>query len=132
MSVQFELTIIKCNIRFPRKLLSRWSKYDYSVLASFNESLLPLKHCFNSLLMTDSIVARSLLENKRLVSSAKLCMIDFENAHCRSLMHGRNNKGPKVDPWGITQVIVLMIKETPWRETYSSRFFRKRLNQFLK
>ena len=24
-------------------------------------------------------------------------MIDFENAHCRSLIYRRNNKGPKVD-----------------------------------
>ena len=40
-------------------------------------------------------------------------MIDFENAHCRSLMSRRNNKGPKVDPRGTLQVIVLMLEETP-------------------
>ena len=29
--------------------------------------------------------------------SAKLYMIDFENAHCRSLIYRKNNKEPKVD-----------------------------------
>ena len=48
--------------------------------------------------MADSLVPSVLLENVRLVSSAKSSMIDFENAHCRSFMYRRNNKGPRVDP----------------------------------
>ena len=55
-----------------------------SVLVSVNGSLLPLNHwtkCFNLLLMTDSLVPSFLLENIRLVLSAKLWMIDLENAH---------------------------------------------------
>ena len=47
--------------------------------------------------MTDSIVPSFSLENIRLVSSPKLWMNDFENAHCSSLMYRRNNKDPKVD-----------------------------------
>ena len=75
-----------------------------SVLVSVNESLLPLNHwtlCFNSLLMTDSVVPSFLVEHIRLALFVKLWMIGFENAHCRSLMYRRNNKGPNVDPWGV-------------------------------
>ena len=105
-----------------------------SVLVSFSESLLPLSHwtkCFNSLLMTDSIVPSSLLENIRLISSAKWWMIDFQNAYCRSLIYRRNNKGPRVDSWGTPHVIVFMLEETPCRESYCLRFLRKELNQLL-
>ena len=42
-----------------------------------------------SQLMIVSIVPSFLPENIRLVLSAKLWKIDFENAHCRSLMYRR-------------------------------------------
>ena len=66
-----------------------------SVLVSFNESLLPPNHwikCINSLLTTDSIVPSFLLENIRLVLSAKWWMIDLKNTHCRSLMYRKTVK----------------------------------------
>ena len=72
------------------------------ILVLFNESLLHLNHwtkCFNSLLMTDSIVLISfLLENIILVLSAKCWMMDFLNAYYSSLMYLTNDKGPRVDP----------------------------------
>ena len=52
-----------------------------SILVSFRDSLLLRNHCdrsFSSWLTTDSVVPSFLAGNRRLVSSAKWWIIDFE------------------------------------------------------
>lgn len=51
--------------------------------------------------------------------------------NCRSLIYRRNNKGPKVDPWGTLHVIVLVLEEISQQGTYFLQFLRKDPNQLL-
>lgn len=79
--------------------------------------------------MIDSIVPCFLLGNMRLMLSTKWWRMDFEKRYCRLLMCKRS-KGPKIDPWDIPHVIVLMLDEIPCRKTYCFQLSREELIQF--
>ena len=74
-----------------------------SVLFALMEILFALSHCLiweRSWLMYLLIFLRDLLQYNIFVSSAKWCIKECVTASCRSFIYTRNNKGPKIDPWG--------------------------------
>ena len=87
-----------------------------SVLVSFSDSLLLRNHCdrsFSSWLTTNPVVPSFLAGNRRLVSSAKWLIINFEKEPSKSLMYSRNNKRPNVEPCRTLQVTCLVMEQWP-------------------
>ena len=117
-----------------KSFLRGYLKTIVSVLDSLKEVLLLLSHwtsIFSSGFFTDSMVSRFLLGNRRLVSSAELCIILLEKTLCKSLIYTRNNKRTWVDPCGTPHKIFFTSEEYPRICTYCFRFVRKDRNQLL-
>lgn len=66
-----------------------------------------------------------------LVSSAWWWRIKLENTYFKSLIYKRNNDGPRGDPYGVPDVIVLMLEEISCRKSYLVWVLRKELNQLF-
>ena len=77
------------------------------------------------------MVSSFLAGNRKIVSSSKWWIIDFEKAPCKSLMYTRNNKVSDVEPCGVPQVTRFVMEQWPSKENYCVLFFREELNQLL-
>ena len=58
----------------------------------------------------------SLCEKKRFVSFANMIGFSTFEVWCKSFTYNRNNKGPKIDSWGIPHVTVAFLVELSSKE----------------
>ena len=80
------------------------------VLFAFN----PLTRCFKSVLTSLFNFLIQLLTYKTLVSSAKWWTLQKFIAWLRSLIYDKNRRGPRTDPWGTPQFIVVRPESKPF------------------
>ena len=92
-----------------------WSKtyfvFVFCCFFAFSESLFAKNHSltsFNSLLTIWKSAFIFLREEKRFVSLANIIGSKYFVTSWRSLTTIRNNKGPKIEPWGTPHIIVFI------------------------
>ena len=60
-----------------------------------------------------SIRFRELPLTIKFESSANNIVVKFRNMGPRSLMYSYNSRGPRIDPWGTPQVMVVLEEDSP-------------------
>ena len=90
------------------------------ILFAFNQ----LTRCFKSALTCLFSFLIELLRHNRLVSSAKWWTLQNFIAWLRSFIYNKNSRGPKTDPWGTPQFIVVRPESKPFMDTYWLRLDR--------
>ena len=73
-----------------------------------------------------------LLKHKRLVSSAMWWTLQNFIAWLRSFIYNKNRRGPRTDPWGMSQFIVVKPESKPFMDTYWLWLDRQDLTNHLK
>ena len=103
-----------------------WKKENL-VFWTFNDNLLALNQLLtlvSSLFIFSNKMLMSLCEKKRFVSSANMIGFSTFEVWCKSFTYNRNNKGPKMDPWGTPHVTVTFLVELCSKETNCCRSFK--------
>ena len=97
------------------------------VLSVFKVSLLALNQSMTFIISVFIVLTRSLGSSpdiERFESSANKILNKTLETFARSLMYKRKRSGPKIDPCGIPQVILLSSEFVPAYSTYCSLLFK--------
>ena len=90
------------------------------IIFAFNQ----LTRCFKSVLTSLFSFLIELLRYKILVSSAKWWTLQNFIAWLRSFIYNKNRRGPRTDPWGTPQFILVRPESKPFMDTYWLRLDR--------
>ena len=97
------------------------------VLSTFNVNLFTFSHfaiSFNSVFSIHSISSRFFPFWNKFESSAKKIGIVYLQTLARSFIYTKNNKGPKMDPWGTPHLMFINLYCSLLYVTYCFRFIK--------